>query len=434
MLRNHFSSTRAILSIILMTAGLRLVPLAPGQTYTALYAFHGADGARPSDGVIFDAAGNLYGVTVKGGARNHGAVYQLSPGQGGSWVQTVLYSFGSKSQDGTTPFGGLVLDAAGNLYGTTEHGGAFGAGTVFQLSTGGGTWTETILHSFGQGTDGAVPMASLSMDAAGNLFGTTNFGGTILTCGNPPTSCGTVFELSPDGSGGWNYSVIHNFPSQSADGYFPLANVTPDGLGNLYGTASKGGPYAGGIVFKLTPSGNQWTWKLVHPYGNPPNGHGPEGYYPYAGMIFDADGNMWNTTMTGGSHNGTIVIFKPNGTGGWKQFHPSGLGFPPYGTYAAGNMVSDATGNVYGTTVLGGSGKNGTIFVVSPTQTGWQQTVLYNFTGGADGGYSDSPLVADQDGNLYGTAWYGGNTTQCKTGQPIPGCGVVFKLAPAPRK
>ncbi|MBZ5570821.1 MAG: hypothetical protein LAO09_02950 [Acidobacteriia bacterium] len=440
MLRNLFCSPRALLTLIVaVTVGLVVPTQAQGQTYTVLHTFSGPDGARPAEGVTFDAAGNMYGVTSKGGTFNRGAVYELSPGGGGTWTETVLYSFGAKNRDGTTPTGGLVFDTAGNIYGTTQHGGAVNLGTVFQLSPGGGgTWVEKVLHNFGQGTDGALPMAGLSMDSAGNLFGTTNNGGTYQNCDVPATSCGTVFELSPNGGGGWTYSVIHNFQGQTNDGYFPKAAVTPDGLGNLYGTASYGGPYAGGIVFKLVPSGNQWKWKLVHPYGDPP-GHlgagqlpppgGPEGYYPYAGMVFDPAGNMWSTTVTGGAHNGTIVTFVPNGNGGWIQYHPAGLGFNGYGLYPVGNLTPDAAGNIYGTTLKGGSAGNGTIFVVKPVPKGWKQTVLYNFAGGTDGGYSDATLVADQDGNLYGTTWYGGDTGHCTTNQPIPGCGVVFKLS-----
>jgi len=205
----------------------------------------GADGIAPRAGLILDAAGNLYGTTDNGGTYNQGTVFELTPAAGGTWTEKVLNSFGSGT-DGVRPRGVLIFDAAGNLYGTT-YGDPYNQGTVFELTPAArGTWTEKVLHTFGSGSDGTFPAAGLVLDAAGNLYGTTYEGGTY--------GLGTAFELTPAGGGTWTEKVLHHF-GNGTDGVYPLASLIFDAAGNLYGTTSYGGSYGGGTVFRLNAQG-----------------------------------------------------------------------------------------------------------------------------------------------------------------------------------
>jgi uncharacterized repeat protein (TIGR03803 family) len=211
-----------------------------GWTEMPLYAFSGPDGANPLSDVIFDNAGNLYGTTSAGGAFGHGTVFELSP-VGTGWTEKVLYSFQGGS-DGSAPITGLIFDQSGNLYGPTLNGGAGGGGTIFQLSPSGGSWTFNLLYSFTGGTN-CGPRGTLSMDGAGNIYGTTACDGT--------NSYGNIFELTPSG-GGWTYNSLYDFTGGS-DGRFPYSNVIFDSAGNLYGTTSKGGSQNSGVVWEFTP-------------------------------------------------------------------------------------------------------------------------------------------------------------------------------------
>src|ERR1019366_2578878 len=233
--------------------GFELTPAAGGGwTETVLHNFgNGTDGATPYAGLIFDAAGNLYGTTQYGGTYGVGTVFELTPAGGGSWTEKVLYSFNHNGADGGVPAAGLIFDAAGNLYGTTVNGGTgsncvLGCGTVFELTpAAGGGWTEQVLHSFNNnGADGSTPFAGLIFDAAGNLYGTTFAGGTY--------GYGTVFELTPAAGGGWTETVLHNF-GNGTDGTAPYAGLIFDAAGNLYGTTFVGGTYGYGTVFEVTP-------------------------------------------------------------------------------------------------------------------------------------------------------------------------------------
>ena len=272
-----------------------------GGTWTekVLHSFNYAtDGANPYAGLIFDAAGNLYGMTVLGGLFNGGTVFELTPAVGGSWTESVLHNFGSGT-DGANPYAGtLVFDAAGNLYGTTESGGTSNYGTAFELKpAAGGTWTEKVLHNFNNdGADGADPVAGLVFDAAGNLYGTTESGG--------PYNWGTVFELTPTAGGTWTEQVLRNFNNDGTDGFLPSAGLSFDAAGNLYGTTFYGGTYGGGTVFELTPAaGGTWTEQVLHSF----NSDGTDGYQPIAGLILDGAGDLYGTTYAGGSSNvGTV--------------------------------------------------------------------------------------------------------------------------------
>ena len=283
---------RAALAIL--TVSLLVTSTWAATHEQVLHSFNqnGTDGFYPSAGLIFDAAGNLYGTTPAGGSGcvpyfGCGTVFELTPTAYVGWTERVLYSFCvGNCDDGSQPFAGLIFDAAGNLYGTTHRGGGFNLGTVFKLSpNGNGGWTETVLHSFSYGTDGIYPSAGLIFDATGNLYGTTTEGGTGSGCGND--GCGTVFELSPNGNGGWTETVLYSFCSQTncTDGATPVAGLILDAVGNLYGTTNAGGnffsncPYLCGTVFKLSPNGNGgWTETVLHSFGS-----FADGASPYAG-------------------------------------------------------------------------------------------------------------------------------------------------------
>jgi uncharacterized repeat protein (TIGR03803 family) len=263
-----------------------------------LHSFSGSggDGQSPLGSLVFDSAGNLYGTARYGGAYDDGAVFELTPNAGGKWAEKVLHSFGN-GKDGIGPYANLIFDGAGNLYGTTCYGGAFGGGTVFELSPKtGGKWAEKVLHSFG-GKGGICSFADLIFDPAGNLYGTTYEGGAYDN--------GAVFELSPKAGGGWTEKVLHSFDDSMKDGGYPQNGLVLDGDHNLYGSASQN-------VFELTPkAGGGWTEKVLHTFG----AASKRGSQPEA-LIFGADGNLYGTSYSGGTDDdGTVFELSPK-TGG----------------------------------------------------------------------------------------------------------------------
>lgn len=328
--------------------------LSPGSngtwTETIIYAFSGNDGAAPYSPLLLDRQGNLYGTTLSGGNTFGGTVFELSPGSGGAWTEKVLYSF-TGGADGSLPFGGgLAMDSAGNLYGTTELGGQYGFGTVFELVPGtNGTWTEKVLHSFKQGNDGANPIGdSLAVDAGGNIYGMAASGGRH--------DYGVVYKLTPTTTGAWNYSEIYSFPGGSG-GSSPTSNLVFDSAGNLYGSALF-------IVFELTPNTNgTWIEKTLHTFGG-----GSDGSTVQGGLVFDHAGNLYGTTYAGGFHRGTVFKLSPDSNGTWSEtvlhrFKPQGGDgeFPVYG-----DLAIDTHGRLFGTTPQGGASNLGAVFEVEP--------------------------------------------------------------------
>jgi uncharacterized repeat protein (TIGR03803 family) len=366
---------------------------------TVLHNFNnnGTDGASPQAGLIVDAAGNLYGTTNNGGTYTYGTVFELTPAAGGSYTEKILHNF-TNGADGGNPQSGLILDGAGNLYGTTYVGGAYCCGTVFELTpAGGGTWNEKVLYSFGSGYT-AYPTSGLIFDGAGNLYGTTLQGG--------PAQGGSVFELSPAGGGNWTERDLHDFGSLSS-GLFPYGGVVFDGAGNLYGTTSTGGASSGGTVFELT-AGN-WTYQVVHNFGT-----GSDGSTPYAGLVLSG-GNLYGTTSGGGSSGGTVFELTPAGGGNWtyQVVHNFGTGSDGSTPYAG--LIADSSGNLYGTTLSGGTYGGGTVFRFNAHG----EVVLHSF--GLPEGYGPvASLIFDATGNLYGTAQFGGTH----------GVGTVFQVIP----
>jgi len=307
----------------------------------SVYSFqnNGTDGIRPLFGVVFDKAGNLYGTTPQGGTNNDGVVYKITS----SGVESVLYAFGTNPGDGGGPEGALVNDAAGNLYGTTGGGGAYGNGTVFEVTPSG---VETILYSFqDNGSDGETPFAGLAMDTQGNLYGTTANGGVYFK--------GTVFEVTSSGV----ETILHNFQENGTDGYYPsYAPLVVDAAGNLYGTTDSGGTHGLGIAFELTPSGVE---TILHNWGSSTS----DGQFPYGGMILDAAGNLYGTTDTGGPNGeGTVFKLTPSGTETILYSFPAN---PTDGETPLGGLLS-LKGSFYGTTYSGGTYGYGTVFKLTP--------------------------------------------------------------------
>jgi uncharacterized repeat protein (TIGR03803 family) len=316
-------------------------------TETVLHAFAGypTDGDRPFATVALDSAGNLYGTTSEGGPNAYGIVFKLDA----TGTETLLYSFAGQSPNGTDPSGGLILDTAGNIYGSTGAGGAFNYGTVFQLSA---TGSETVLYSFAGSAngDGWGPNGTLVRDAAGNLYGTTSLGGTGCDSG-----CGTVFEVSASGT----ETLLHVFMDNGADGFSPSGGLSRDPSGNLYGTTEGGGAFGYGTVFKLDATGQE---TILYSFAG-----GTDGASPFAGLVRDAAGNLYGSTYYGGAYNfGTV--FKVNTSGSKTILHDFAGGSD--GAYPYAGLILDAAGNLYGTTVGGGAYGYGTVFVLDPLGNG----------------------------------------------------------------
>lgn len=410
----------AILTLSLLGTGTSVF----AQQERALHNFgNDRDGQQPRAALISDAAGNLYGTTITGGAVDGGTVFELTPKTGGGWTEKILHSFQNNGKDGYWPVASVIFDAAGNLYGTTYQGGTglctsndnvIGCGVVFELSpkTGGG-WTEKILHSFSYGTDGRFPYASVIFDKKGNLYGTTESGGVN-------GFYGTVFELIPKANGDWGEELLHSFDINGTDGYNPYSTLIFDAARNLYGTTWFGGsPGDYGVVFELTPAaGGLWTETVLHGFLSDTN----DGTTPYAGLIFDAAGNLYGTTVGAGVYGfGTVFELTPKTGGGWTEtvLYNFGAGTDD-GEAPYGRLIFDHAGNLYGTTIGGGnSSDGGTAFELTPSAGNWTETVLYRFSDGYTGG-PDSGLILDVKGNLYGTTVYGGPDD----------AGTVFEIRP----
>ena len=397
------------LTVLLIQPVQAQTPATGGWTEQVLHNFNEDSlGCVPYDGLIFDAAGNAYSTTSLCGAYGEGTVFELTP-TAVNWTMKVLHSFGHNS-DGAQPFASPIFNAAGKLYGTTVLGGSYGGGAVYELmrspnATGGG-WSEQVLHSFNNDcSDGCYVTGGVILDTAGNLYGTTVYGGSY--------GYGTVFELTPTTGGGWTEQVLHSFNLNGMDGVYPFAGLIFDGAGNLYGTTNDGGSYGYGTVFELTPTtGGGWTEQVLHSFTLT----GMDGGYPYAGLIFDTAGNLYGTTTGTSGNAGTVFELTPTAGGGWTEqvlyTFCSQNGCTDGGDPFAG-LIFDAAGNLYGTTKYGGTYGGGTAFELTPTAGGnWTEQVLHSFGNGTDGfwPYSGS-LIFDPAGNLYGTTDAGGTYT-----------------------
>jgi uncharacterized repeat protein (TIGR03803 family) len=390
---------------------------AEGRIFKVLYSFRGgADGYYPYDGLTQDAAGNLYGTTAYGGTGCNGlgcgVVFKVDK----TGKETLLHRFTGTvtgtGGDGEEPLAGLVRDANGNLYGTTAWGGnpncnfGSGCGVVFKLDKAG---KETVLYSFTgftEGSDGENPEAGLVRDAAGNLYGTTRWGGS----GVCEYGCGVVFKLDKTGK----ETVLYSFTGTGGDGASPLAGLVRDVNGNLYGTTWLGGTSNYGTVFKVDKTGKE---TVLHSFTG-----GADGGWPQLGyLVRDAAGNLYGTTWLGGDLScrrsfGCGVVFKLGKTGKETVLY-SFTGTGGDGENPIAGLVRDAKGNLYGTTGGGGAYGYGTVFKLDKTG---KETVLHSFDPQTDGGWPNAGLIGDAAGNLYGTANLGG----------AYGYGTVYKLTP----
>jgi len=338
-----------------------LSPSSGGWTETVLYNFCTTgnpstcpDGAEPFSGLIFDKSGNLYGTTYTGGA-GYGTVFELSPpSSGGSWTESVLWTFTGKAGDGAKPeYGKLNWDAAGNLYGTTTEGGAYNHGTVFELSPqSGGVWTETILHSFDR-SDGAAPLFGVAIDGSGNLYGTAELGGNGNGCDH---GCGTVYELSPSGNS-WVYTVLYKF--NQSTGAFPNSPISIDSAGNLYGTVYQGGvsgcnSTCGGI-FKLAPKPGGGITKYTALFD------GQNGGNPLSGVLLEEElGVAFGTTLWGNN------VYEIKGKSAATIYQFCSLPGCADGRTPQGGILQGRSGKLYGVTEQGGAYGGGVVFSISP--------------------------------------------------------------------
>jgi uncharacterized repeat protein (TIGR03803 family) len=406
---------------VLFASAVTLAALAPlgaahAKGFAVLYRFcsqqNCTDGLWPYAGVIADEAGNLYGTTGAGGLNGCrlygcGTVFKLAP----DGTETVLHAF-SASNDGSGPYGGLIADASGNLYGTTATGGSsgcggiqYGCGAVFAVAPNG---KEKILYAFGGNNDGAYPLAGLVADKKGNFYGTTSDGGGGTQCIVQFGGCGTVFRITPTNK----EKVLYAF-SGGSDGANPQASLVVDRKGDLFGTAAYGGNTSAcnqgnspgcGTVFEVASDG---TEKTLYAFGG-----GNDGWAPVGSLIEDRSGNLYGTTQAGGSTSacngvGCGIVFRiaPDGaetilydfTGGDDGAHPSA------------GLLRDTKGNLYGTTQSGGASGEGTVFELSP---GGSLSVLNAFDGQGDAPVAN--LLAGAHRTLYGTTEFGSDGTVFK--------------------
>jgi uncharacterized repeat protein (TIGR03803 family) len=407
---------------------------AAAQQEGVLHSFNNnnRDGTMPEAALVVDALGNLYGATYYGGdgtctdngsAVGCGTAFKLTPTGSGQWTKQTLHNFHDNGWDGYNPLGGLVMDAAGNLYGTTLSGGAgsctdgngvvIGCGAVFELTpTASGPWTIKILYSFqNNGIDGAGPYAGVIFDQTGNLYGTSIGGGS--------NEYGTVFELSPKAIGAWNEKILFNF--DPAFGEEPAGGLVFDTVGNLYGTALYGGSYSNGVAFELSPQGDgSWVEAVLHSFG----GTG-DGIVPWNTLVLDSAGNLYGTTNLGGAfgfEGGTAFELTPAGSGDWTEtiLYSFG-GSSTDGAGPAGGLTFDSAGNLYGATRAGGTTGFGTAYQLIPSSNGtWTENQLHSFGSAKDGSVPGAGLVIGSNGQLYGTTERGG----------YYGFGTVFEIVP----
>ncbi len=382
-----------------------------------VYTFTDAtDGGFPQGGVIADAQGNLYGTTTSGGATHNGVVYELSPVPGGTgYTQSTLYAFAG-GKDGSNPQAGLVAGLDGTLYGTTYAGGTPGQGVVFSLTppkSGSTAWTEKVLWTFTGGNDGGEPTCTLILDSAGNLYGTTDTGGTGVV--------GTVFELSPgSGKHAWTETVLYNFTGNN-DGGEPYGRMLFGADGNLYGTTAGYGQNNYGTIFKLTGTAGKadWTFSLLHAFAG-----GTDGEVPRDGLIQGPDGTLYGDTAGFDDSYGNVFSLQTDGSGYTVLWNVSGgQGYTGNGPWQTVSM--DAAGALYGATLADGKSASGEVFKLTPPANGkkkWSSSVLHVFNAAAKGVIAYTNVLVGADG-LYGTT-YG------EAGQSGFYPGTVWRIAP----
>jgi len=413
-IRLHYFSLRLWMALA-STLALTVASWA-ADTEKVVYSFTGGnDGGKPAAQLVFDGAGNMYGTSVVGGLYGCGTVFELSL-SGDQWQETVLYNFDCFAT-GKNPYGGVIFDSAGNLYGTTVAGGSGGVcsgdgcGVVYELTKSGDTWNETVLYNFTGGDDGFGPGAALVFDKAGNLYGTTPDGGAYAE--------GVVYQLAPNQQQ-WDFTVIHAFTGGDDGAVGSLGPLLLESTGSLAGVTELGGKYGVGVAFRLSPAGNTWNYTVLYPFQGL-----PDAGFPYGGLIADARGRLYGTSYFGGTSGlGTIfevgagaTVLKP-----WTESVLYSFQGDTDASFPTSTLVFDAAGNLYGTSSTGGkpSCDCGTIFKLAPSPSGWDESVLHVFGVSGDGAYPNYGLTSDGMGNYFGVTPLGGAYGQ----------GVVFQITP----
>jgi uncharacterized repeat protein (TIGR03803 family) len=415
-------------ALIVLTALTGANSMTHAQTANIIYSFpgngSGDGGARPDAELLLDASGNLYGTTSSGGNNrsNGGIAFELSPSGSGGWSENVLFQFLEPLGDEATS--ALVADGRGNLYGTTPAGGAYRDGVVFQLAPkANGVYQYRVLYSFTGGSDGSTPFSGVIVDKAGNLYGTTNLGGANFY--------GTIFEFARQPNGSYVFSVLHDFAGAPSDGITPVGLIF-DKFGNIFGATNNGGAGTNGTVFELAKGTNGvWAYSILYSFEF--NFTGASGGGPEAPPQFDKVGNLYGTTVSGGSCSwstyGCGIVYKLKRSSGttWTESVLYTFQGGSDGAFPQSQVAFDSAGNLYGTTSNGGGGSDcsygcGTVFKVSYSAGVWRNTQLYAFQGQSSGDGSDptAGLVIDSLNNLYGTTYAGG----------LYGYGTVFEVTP----
>jgi uncharacterized repeat protein (TIGR03803 family) len=381
------------------------------STEKVLWNFKGgSDGSEPwSNYFISDAKGNLYAATAAGGTYSAGTVFMLSP----AGKETVLYEFKGSNGDGAYPHGRLAFDADGEIYGTTQGGGTNGTGTVYRLSPkSGGGWTEKVIYTFSAtGADGTAPSAGMTIAADGTMYSTTPDGGAY--------GAGTVFSLKKT-SKGWKQTVIQNL-NGSSNGGFPYEGLMMDAAGNLYGAAPTGGTSGQGVIYRLSLTKKGWVDTVLYSFTGQ-NGDGAGLYW--IDLISDKSGNIYGATSFGGT-NGTGTVWelvysetkKTYSESILYEFGASGSGD---GNNPYGGLAMDTKGNLYGTTLYGGPSNIGTFYKLTKQGKTWKETILHSFVGANDGNEPTGNPYIDATGRLYGMTQTGGKSN----------LGIVYRITP----
>lgn len=420
-MRNDRNVTGAIAAVILV-----ICTFTAAAQEKVLYSFGAfdTDGKRPLGSLIADRQGDLYGTTSSGGAYGiqaggYGTVFELTLAADGGWTEKVLHSFGASSVDGAAPKARLIMDAKGNLYGTTSSGGDHNRGTAFELSRGlAGNWTERVLYHFGaSGVDAAIPESGLVFDDRDNLYGASLSGGHY--------GKGAVFELTPQTSGDWKEKVLYDFGDSATAPATPGADLVFDRQGSLFGVTQEGGAHGKGTIFELRHAeDDEWAAKVIYSFG----AANSDGSAPVSRLAFDADGNLYGATRNGGAFDdqGTVFELTREGCGSWTAGALYNFGAGDLdGTHPSAGLIIDEAGRLYGTTLAGGvngtSSRGGTVFRMIPEVGGaWTEEVLQSFPSFSDGVEGpSSALLLDPAGNLFGITSQGG----------AYGMGAVFEVA-----
>jgi uncharacterized repeat protein (TIGR03803 family) len=401
-MRNHSFNFRGRI-LLAFSVIVLLTGAAFASTTNVLYSFGGEDDGEYVDSdLVVDGAGNIYGTSVEGGTFGTGTVWELSPSASG-WVHTVLYSF-TGGADGGQPYKGVTLDVEGNLYGTAVVGGVGGScaeagcGVVYKLAHSSAGWTQSVIYNFTGGDDGYGPGSGVTFDKHGNIYGTTPVGGA--------KGYGTIWQLRPQANGRWQFRLVHTFTGGADGGTGSAGRFLIDKAGNLYNVATVGGTYGSGTAYELTPTMiGQWKFTLLYAFKGQ-----PDAGFPYGGLAMDTRGNLYGTTYYDGANDLGSVYRLSRQSGVWKENVLYSFKGGADGSSSISNLVFDAAGNMYGTTSEGGAGCScGVIFKMTPGTNGkWTESIAYRFQGQPDPGFAYNGMVVDSKGNLYGATVHGG--------------------------